>query len=132
MKDAYSFHLDQASLDETYRSCTRPTPASSAAWPRLSRRACRHGAIGGSLSHEFHVLADSGEDAIAFSSEGDYAANVELAEALRRPPAPDPVGPMATVDTPGQHTIDEVSAFLATPPERCLKTLSWTGRTAGS
>jgi len=133
MKDAYSFHLDQASLDETYR-VMHETYSRIFRRVGLGFRAVRAdtGAIGGSLSHEFHVLADSGEDAIAFSSEGDYAANVELAEAL--PPAtprPTPSAPMATVATPGQHTIDEVSAFLATPPERCLKTLLVDGADGG-
>src|SRR5690606_11384217 len=82
------------------------------------------GAIGGAYSHEFHVLADSGEDAIAFSSDGDYAANVELAEA--RPPAAPRAAASETlrkVETPGQHSIDELSAFLKIAPERCLKTL---------
>ncbi len=125
MKDAYSFHLDDDSLNETYQVmyetyCRifsrigldfRPVHADT-------------GSIGGSLSHEFHVLAESGEDAIAFSSDSDYAANVELAEAL--PPAaarPAPGADMQTVDTPGQHSIEEVSAFLDVPPGQCLKTL---------
>src|SRR5690625_2605853 len=86
MKDAYSFHLDQESLDETYQAMYE---AYSRIFTRLGLefRAVQadSGAIGGNYSHEFHVLADSGEDAIAIADGGDYAANVELAEAL--PPA---------------------------------------------
>jgi prolyl-tRNA synthetase len=82
------------------------------------------GAIGGSVSHEFHVLADSGEDAIAFSDSGEYAANIERAEAI----APTgqrtvPTADMTVIDTPGQHTIDELCTFLNTRADRCLKTL---------
>ncbi len=83
MKDAYSFHLDQESLQETYDQMYK---AYSRIFSRCGldfrRRQADTGAIGGSASHEFHVLADSGEDAIAFSTESDYAANVELAEAV--------------------------------------------------
>ena len=125
MKDAYSFHLDETSLNKTYQVmhdsyCRiferiglefRPVRADS-------------GAIGGSLSHEFHVLAESGEDAIAFSNESDYAANVELAEALAPThKRPAPVEEMQTVETPEQHSIDEVSRFLNIDAARCLKTL---------
>jgi prolyl-tRNA synthetase len=133
MKDAYSFHLDQASLDETYR---RMHETYSRIFRRvgLGFRAVRAdtGAIGGSLSHEFHVLADSGEDAIAFSTGSDYAANVELAEALApAAPRPAPRAALVTVETPGRHTIEEVSAFLQTAPERCLKTLLVDGADGG-
>ena len=133
MKDAYSFHLDQASLDETYRVMYE-------AYSRIFRRIglqfrpvrADTGAIGGSLSHEFHVLADSGEDAIAFSDGSDYAANVELAEAVPAPgPRPEPTQPMAVVETPDQRTIDEVSAFLGVPPARTLKTLIVDGADGG-
>lgn len=82
------------------------------------------GSIGGNASHEFHVLASSGEDAIAFSNASDYAANVELAEAVK--PAggrPAPGAAMQTVDTPHKHTIEDVSAFLKVPASQCLKTL---------
>jgi len=82
------------------------------------------GTIGGSVSHEFHVLADSGEDAIAFSSSGEYAANVERAEAMA--PAgdrPAPAADMTAVDTPGQHSIEDVCTFLDTRADRCVKTL---------
>nr|BAL55721.1 prolyl-tRNA synthetase [uncultured Gammaproteobacteria bacterium] len=130
MKDAYSFHRDFASLAQTYQ-------AMHAAYSRIFTRLglefravlADTGAIGGNLSHEFHVLADTGEDAIAFSTASDYAANVELAEALppvdRRPP---PSAPLALVDTPGQHTVEEVSRFLKVEPERVLKTLIVKGK----
>jgi len=125
MKDAYSFHLDTESLDETYRVmhdtyCRifdrlgldyRPVQADS-------------GAIGGNASHEFHVLAESGEDAIAFSTGSDYAANVEKAEALAPAgPRPAPSQPMEEVATPEQRTIDEVCEFLGIDPTRTVKTL---------
>jgi len=125
MKDAYSFHMDQESLQQTYDEMFqaynnifskiglnfRPVMADS-------------GSIGGSGSHEFHVLADSGEDAIAFSSDGDYAANIEKAEAL----APSGERPAASeekqlVDTPKQYSIKEVSEFLNVDASQCLKTL---------
>jgi len=125
MKDAYSFHLDDASLDETY---SRMHEAYTRIFTRLGLKfrpvAADSGSIGGALSHEFHVLADSGEDAIAFSDGSDYAANVELAEAL--PPVgdrPSATQDMATVDTPGQHSIEDVSRFLKTDASQCLKTL---------
>jgi len=125
MKDAYSFHIDQASLEETYR-------VMYAAYSRIFTRLgldfrpvqADTGAIGGNVSHEFHVLADSGEDAIAFASDSDYAANVELAEAV--PPAGERPGPgmdMQAVDTPGRHTIAEVCEYLDCRPDACLKTL---------
>ncbi len=125
MKDAYSFHLGADSLDAEYWNMYR-------AYERIFTRLglgfravfADTGAIGGSASHEFHVLADSGEDAIAFSNDSDYAANVELAEAVA--PAEDRPAPGMTltrVDTPGQKTIEQISAFLAVPAERCLKTI---------
>ncbi len=125
MKDAYSFHLDQASLEQTYQQMYE---AYSRIFERigLSFRAVQAdtGAIGGKASHEFHVLANSGEDAIAFSDQSTYAANVELAEAL--PPSgkrPSPQEDLSIVETPGQHTIEEVSQFFNTSPQYCLKTL---------
>lgn len=125
MKDAYSFNLDQASMDVTYRTMYE---AYGRIFTRLGLKfravAADSGAIGGDVSHEFQVLADSGEDAIAFSDRSDYAANVELAEAIAPPgPRPAPAQPLARVDTPTQKTIEEVSAFLGVPPERCIKTL---------
>ncbi len=133
MKDAYSFHLDEASLAETYE-------AMYAAYMRIFERLgldfravlADTGSIGGNRSHEFHVLASSGEDAIAFSDESDYAANVELAEALPPTgPRPEPQEEMREVETPGQHSIEEVSRFLGVPPERCLKTLLVRGANEG-
>ena len=125
MKDAYSFHLDQASLQDTYE-LMHQTYTRIFTRLGLQFRAVRAdtGSIGGTGSHEFHVLAASGEDAIAFSTNSDYAANVELAEALA-PTAPraTPAQTLATVDTPGAHSIAEVSTFLKIPAERCLKTL---------
>jgi prolyl-tRNA synthetase len=125
MKDAYSFHIDQASLEQTYRVMY---DAYSRIFTRLGMDfrpvQADSGAIGGNVSHEFHVLADSGEDAIAFSSGSDYAANVEMAEAVA--PAgdrPQPGKDMQTVDTPGKHSIEEVSDFLGIAPAACVKTL---------
>ena len=125
MKDAYSFHLDASSLDETYRAMYR-------AYTRIFERVglefravlADTGSIGGSESHEFHVLADSGEDAIAFSSTGEFAANVEKAEALA--PAADCSAPLeenTLVATPGAHTIAAVAALLELPESQLLKTL---------
>ena len=133
MKDAYSFHLDQESLQQTY-------DAMYAAYTRIFTRCgleyravlADTGAIGGNASHEFHVLADAGEDAIAFSTESDYAANVELAEAL--PPAtprPAPSEALSQVDTPAQHSIDEVAGFLGLPASQILKTLIVEGEEEG-
>ncbi len=125
MKDAYSFHPDEVSLQETYDLMVE-TYTRIFTRLGLEFRAVRAdtGAIGGSHSHEFHVLADSGEDAIAFSSGGDYAANVELAEALPpQSPRAQPSADMQRVATPGQHTIEEVAAFLKVEPRQCVKTL---------
>ena len=125
MKDAYSFHLDQESLQETYQVMYQ---AYSNIFNRfgLQYRAviADSGSIGGAVSHEFHVLAESGEDAIAFSTKSDYAANIEKAEALMpagdRGPATESLN---LVDTPDQHSIEEVSAFFGIAKSRCLKTL---------
>ena len=125
MKDAYSFHLDQESLNETYQVMYQ---AYSNIFNRfgLKFRAviADSGSIGGAVSHEFHVLADSGEDAIAFSTLSEYAANVEKAEALI--PSTERAAPsaaMALVDTPNQHSIEDVSRFFNVSPQQCLKTL---------
>jgi prolyl-tRNA synthetase len=125
MKDAYSFHPDADSLDATYQVMYQ---AYTNIFTRLGLRfravQADSGAIGGNESHEFHVLADSGEDAIAFSDSSEFAANIESAETLA-PPGDRPAASHAleTVDTPGQHTIEEVCHFLETSPERCIKTL---------
>lgn len=125
MKDAYSFHLSTECLKKTYADihqayCNiferigltfRPVEADS-------------GEIGGTGSHEFHVLAESGEDEIAYSTESDYAANIEKCEVLA--PAEQIAGPeqtLATVDTPDQKSIKEVSAFLNISAEKLVKTL---------
>lgn len=125
MKDAYSFHLDEDCLATTYR---RMYDAYAAVCTRMGLRfravEADTGAIGGSVSHEFHVLADSGEDAIAYAVDGDYAANVEMARTV----APDgerpaPAADLAEVATPGIRTIADLSAFLGVEPSRCVKTL---------
>ncbi|MFC1747881.1 proline--tRNA ligase [Pseudomonadota bacterium] len=125
MKDAYSFHVNDESLQETYEVMY---DTYSRIFKRLGLdfRAvlADTGAIGGSASHEFHVLADSGEDDIAFSSESDYAANIELAEAVA--PSGERAAPsaqMVTVDTPNVGTIEEVSAFLEVAAKQTAKTL---------
>jgi len=130
MKDAYSFHLTQESLAETYQAMYE---AYTRIFTRLGLtfRAVQAdtGAIGGNASHEFQVLADSGEDAIVFSDGSDYAANMEKAEA--QAPAgerPAPGAELQRVDTPKQRTIDEVSAFLTVTPQQCIKTLLVRGR----
>ncbi len=125
MKDAYSFHIDEASLHTTF---TNMFDAYCNIFSRLGLEfrpvAADSGAIGGDASTEFHVLADSGEDAIVFSSESDYAANIEMATALP-PQGERPAANMdiALVDTPTQKTIDEVAQHLNVTPSQCLKTL---------
>jgi prolyl-tRNA synthetase len=123
MKDAYSFHLDQASLQETYDAMYQ---AYSRIFSRLGLKfravLADTGSIGGSHSHEFHVLAESGEDAIAFSTGSDYAANVELAEVLAPPGDRSAPGEVLTrVHTPEVRTISELCAFLNMPAERTVK-----------
>ena len=125
MKDAYSFHSNQESLQETYDIMLQ---AYTNIFTRLGLNfravMADSGSIGGNNSHEFHVLADSGEDAIAFSSESDYAANVEKAETIvDTSPRPAPTAEMKNVDTPNQHSIEEISQFLSVPESQCLKTL---------
>ncbi len=134
MKDAYSFHCTQESLQETYDQMYQ---AYSKIFTRLGLEfravMADSGSIGGNSSHEFHVLADSGEDAIAFSSEGDYAANVERAETMpASTPRPAATAEMATVDTPDQHSIEDISQFLSVPASQCLKTLLVEGSEEGS
>jgi prolyl-tRNA synthetase len=132
MKDAYSFHLDEDSLNETYAVMHE-------AYTRIFSRLglefrpvhADTGSIGGAVSHEFHVLAASGEDAIAFSDGSDYAANVELAEAICTTERPAATADMATVDTPDQHSIEEVSQFLNIDSKQCLKTLIVNGEENG-
>ena len=125
MKDAYSFHLDQDSLQETYDLMHQTyTNIFNRFGLKFRAVVADSGSIGGAISHEFHVLADSGEDAIAFSDQSDYAANVEKAEALKPDtPRPEPSKPLEKVATPNQHSINEVCAFFDITPDRCLKTL---------
>ncbi len=125
MKDAYSFHLDQASLKETYQVmhdtyCRIFDRLGLGYRPVLADP----GAIGGTGSQEFHVLAESGEDAIAFSDSSDYAANVEMAEALTPNVArPAPSQEMELVDTPNAKTIAELVEQFDQPIEKTVKTL---------
>jgi prolyl-tRNA synthetase len=134
MKDAYSFHLDQASLQETYDVMYKAyTNIFTRFGLKFRAVIADSGSIGGAVSHEFHVLADSGEDAIAFSTESDYAANVEKAEAVM--PAgsrAQPAAALTLVDTPDQHSIEEVSRFLNISPQQCLKTLIVRGEEEGT
>ncbi|GJM08742.1 MAG: proline--tRNA ligase [Lysobacteraceae bacterium] len=124
MKDAYSFHMSEECMAKTYKVMY---DAYTAIFTRLDLefRAVQadSGAIGGNASHEFHVLAESGEDAIFYSSESDYAANRERAEAIWTEEAKPASESMARVETPEQKTIADVSAFLDIPVERCVKTL---------
>jgi prolyl-tRNA synthetase len=125
MKDAYSFHLSSECLNETYATihqayCNiferigltfRPVEADS-------------GEIGGSASHEFHALADSGEDAIAYSTESDYAANIEKCEVLApTTPRKEAAQELSVVDTPNKKSIQEVANFLSISPKKLIKTL---------
>jgi len=125
MKDAYSFHLTEASLQETYELMFH-TYSRIFSRLGLNFRAvlADSGNIGGATSHEFHVLAESGEDEIVFTADGHYAANIERAESVK--PAgnrPEPGQAMQIVDTPGQHSIEEVSQFLKIGASQCIKTL---------
>jgi prolyl-tRNA synthetase len=125
MKDAYSFHPDQASLAEGYRLMY---DAYTRIFTRmgLKFRAVQAdgGSIGGDTSQEFQVLADSGEDAIAFSDSDDYAANLETAATLApATPRAAAAQPLTKVPTPNARTIAEVSALLGVNPAQCVKTL---------
>ncbi len=133
MKDAYGFYADEASLAAGYRLMY---DAYTAIFTRLGLhfRAvyANTGAIGGSVSQEFHVLADSGEDAIVYSDGDDYAANLELAEALApRGPRPVAKAEKRKVPTPGARTIATVSALLGIDASRLLKTLVVDGADGG-
>lgn len=125
MKDAYSFHVNAESLDETYQVMHRTY---CAIFDRLGLDyrpvQADSGAIGGSASHEFHVLASSGEDDIVFSTDSDYAANIEKAEAVapsgeRAAPAEE----LKEIATPDQRTIEAISQFLNIDATRTVKTL---------
>lgn len=124
MKDAYSFHATQESLQETYDVMYK-TYSNIFTRLGLEFRAvlADSGTIGGSSSHEFHVLADSGEDAIAVSNKGTYAANIDKAETITVENRPAASQEKQTVDTPQQHSIEDVSKALNISSSKCLKTL---------
>ena len=125
MKDAYSFHLSDECLNKTYDEMF-------AAYCRVFERInlefrpviADNGSIGGNASHEFHVLAESGEDDIAFSNASDYAANIEKAEAAAPQfDRPAPSAELTKVATPNAKTIEQVSALLSVPAQQSVKTL---------
>ena len=125
MKDAYSFDLDTEGMQRSY-------DIMDDAYVRIFDRfgldyravSADSGAIGGSTSQEFHVLADSGEDAIGFSDQSSFAANIETIELLPpTQPRPEPGAPLETVDTPGMYTIDDLAKGLEVSSSQCLKTL---------
>lgn len=125
MKDAYSFHIDHESLEQTYQDMY---DAYSAIFTRLGLtfRAVEAdtGSIGGNHSHEFQVLAEAGEDTIAYSDESNYAANIEMAEALAPTEQRGPAGePYSKAPTPGCHTVDEAAAALKMDANNVLKSL---------
>ncbi len=126
MKDGYSFHADYADLEREYRSMY---DTYTRIFTRLGLKfravAADTGAIGGTGSHEFQVLADSGEDAIAYNPDSDFAANVELAEALApREPRRAPAQPMHKEPTPGKTRCEDVAALLKLPLERTVKAIA--------
>lgn len=124
MKDGYSFNLGEASLQESF---DQMHVAYCNMFDRmgLEYRAVEadSGSIGGAMSREFHVLADSGEDAVVYSTEGEYAANMEKAAAVSQGTRGDASEAMTSVETPGVHTIAELAAQLQVDESRCLKTL---------
>lgn len=129
MKDAYSFHADLESLEQTYQQMH---DTYSRIFTRIGLNfravAADTGAMGGSSSHEFHVLADSGEDAIAFCPRSDYAANIEMAEAISSgiPREETPNGILQKISTPDQKTCLEVANFLGIPVQKTVKSLAIT------
>jgi prolyl-tRNA synthetase len=131
MKDAYSFHVDDESLAAEYRNMY---DTYGRIFTRLGLRfravSADTGAIGGSASHEFHVLADSGEDALAFSTGSDYAANVEKAEAAAPGPRPAATETMRRIDTPMQKTCEDVAALMGIALERTVKSVALMGEDA--
>ncbi|MFZ7235695.1 proline--tRNA ligase [Avibacterium gallinarum] len=124
MKDAYSFHTTKESLQETY-DIMYQTYSNIFTRLGLDFRAVQAdtGSIGGSASHEFQVLAQSGEDDIVFSTESDFAANIELAEAVAQGERGAPTQPMELVDTPNAKTINELVEQFNVPVEKTVKTL---------
>ncbi|WP_202844395.1 proline--tRNA ligase [Luteimonas saliphila] len=128
MKDAYSFHVTDEDLQREYRNMY---DAYARVFTRLGLRFravfADTGAIGGSASHEFHVLADSGEDALAFAQESGYAANVELAEAICTQPRPAASQALEKVETPTQKTCEDVADLLGIPLQRTVKSVALMG-----
>ena len=124
MKDAYSFHIDEKSLGETYQ-IMHQTYCNIFDRIGFNYRAvlADSGAIGGESSHEFHVLADSGEDAICFSDKSDYAANIERAETLPQGKPKPAKQTLELVKTPGVKTINDVCNLLKIKPTNSIKTL---------
>jgi len=125
MKVAYSFHLTEESLHETYDVMYKAyTTIFTHFGLKFRAVIADSGSIGGAISHEFHVLADSGEDAIAFSTQSEYAANVEKAQSLMPTQTrAEATQALTLIDTPNQHSIDEICAFLTISPTQCVKTL---------
>ncbi|MGH8723297.1 MAG: proline--tRNA ligase [Burkholderiales bacterium] len=125
MKDGYSFHADYGSLEREYRNMH---DTYTRIFTRLGLRfravAADTGAIGGTGSHEFHVLADSGEDAIAFSPQSDYAANVDLAEGITTEKRAPPAQEMRKVPTPGRTTCEDVAQLLKIPLPKTVKAVA--------
>ena len=131
MKDAYSFHIDDESLHAEYRNMY-DTYGRIFTRLGLKFRAvfADTGAIGGSASHEFQVLAESGEDAIAFSDGSDYAANIELAEAISPGERAAATETLRKVETPTQKTCEDVAALLGFPLQRTVKSVAIMGSDA--
>jgi prolyl-tRNA synthetase len=126
MKDGYSFHADHADLQREYKNMY---DTYTRIFTRLGLQfravAADPGAIGGTGSHEFHVLADSGEDAIAYCPDSDYAANVELAEALApRTARPAPAVPLRRVPTPGKTRCEDVAELLGAQLAQTVKAIA--------
>jgi prolyl-tRNA synthetase len=125
MKDGYSFHADYADLQREYRNMH---DTYTRIFTRLGLQfrdvAADTGAIGGTGSHEFHVLAESGEDAIAFCPQSDYAANVELAEGISREKRAAPAQEMRKVPTPGKATCEDVAQLLKLPLQKTVKSIA--------
>jgi prolyl-tRNA synthetase len=125
MKDGYSFHADHADLEREYRNMYETyTRIFTRLGLRFRAVAADTGAIGGTGSHEFHVLADSGEDAIAFSPESDYAANVDLAEAISTGKRKAPTQAMQKVSTPGKTTCEQVAELLKLGVQQTVKAVA--------
>ena len=125
MKDGYSFHTDHADLEREYRNMHDTyTRIFTRFGLRFRPVAADPGAIGGTGSHEFHVLAESGEDAIAFSPQSDYAANVELAEALAPGTRAAPTQELKKVPTPGRTKCEEVAKLLGVDLKKTVKAVA--------